>query len=158
MGNRRLLQLLAEGAGRAVRAWRRCRSRRAACRKKVPSRSFYLDLGLLEDYWVRRKYHHTISAPLVYAVREALAVVEEEGLEQRWARHERNHRALAAGLEALGLSLLPPVGERLWTLNAVRVPEGDRRGRGSAAARSTSSASRSAPASVRSPDASGESV
>ncbi len=92
--------------------------------RKVSSRSFYLDLGLLEDYWVRRKYHHTISAPLVYAVREALAVVEEEGLEQRWARHERNHRALAAGLDALGLSLLPPVGERLWTLNAVRVPEG----------------------------------
>ena len=92
--------------------------------KKVSSRSFYLDLGLLEDYWVRRKYHHTISAPLVYAVREALAVVEEEGLEQRWARHERNHRALAAGLDALGLSLLPPAGERLWTLNAVRVPEG----------------------------------
>jgi alanine-glyoxylate transaminase/serine-glyoxylate transaminase/serine-pyruvate transaminase len=95
-----------------------------ALTKKVPSRSFYLDLALLEDYWVRRKYHHTISAPLVYAVREALVVVEEEGREQRWARHERNHRALAAGLEALGLSLLPPVGERLWTLNAVRVPDG----------------------------------
>ncbi len=92
--------------------------------KKVPSRSFYLDLALLEDYWVRRKYHHTISAPLVYAVREALAVVEEEGLEQRWARHERNHRALVAGLDALGLSLLPPLGERLWTLNAVKVPDG----------------------------------
>jgi alanine-glyoxylate transaminase / serine-glyoxylate transaminase / serine-pyruvate transaminase len=95
-----------------------------ALSKKVPSRSFYLDLALLEDYWVRRKYHHTISAPLVYAVREALAVVEEEGLEQRWARHERNHRALAAGLDALGLSLLPPAGERLWTLNAVKVPDG----------------------------------
>ena len=95
-----------------------------ALSKKVPSRSFYLDLALLEDYWVRRKYHHTISAPLVYAVREALAVVEDEGLEQRWARHERNHRALAAGLDTLGLSLLPPVGERLWTLNAVRVPDG----------------------------------
>jgi len=95
-----------------------------ALSKKVPSRSFYLDLALLEDYWVRRKYHHTISAPLVYAVREALAVVEDEGLEQRWARHERNHRALAAGLDALGLSLLPPAGERLWTLNAVRVPDG----------------------------------
>ena len=95
-----------------------------ALAKKVPSRSFYLDLALLEDYWVRRKYHHTISAPLVYAVREALTVVEDEGLEQRWARHERNHRALAAGLETLGLSLLPPVGERLWTLNAVKVPDG----------------------------------
>ena len=95
-----------------------------ALAKKVKSRSFYLDLALLEDYWVRRKYHHTISAPLVYAVREALTVVEEEGREARWARHERNHRALAAGLEALGLSLLPPAGERLWTLNAVTVPEG----------------------------------
>ena len=60
------------------------------------------------------------STPL----REALAVVEEEGLEARWARHERNHRALAAGLDALGLSLLPPAGERLWTLNAVKVPDG----------------------------------
>jgi alanine-glyoxylate transaminase / serine-glyoxylate transaminase / serine-pyruvate transaminase len=95
-----------------------------ALSKKVASRSFYLDLSLLEDYWVRRKYHHTISAPLVYAVREALAVIEEEGLDNRWARHRRNHLALAAGLEALGLSLLPPPSERLWTLNAVRVPDG----------------------------------
>ena len=95
-----------------------------AIAKKTSSRSFYLDLSLLEDYWVRRKYHHTISAPLVYALREALAVVEEEGLENRWARHRRNHLALAAGLEALGLSLLPPPPERLWTLNAVRVPDG----------------------------------
>jgi alanine-glyoxylate transaminase/serine-glyoxylate transaminase/serine-pyruvate transaminase len=95
-----------------------------AIAKKTSSRSFYLDLSLLEDYWVRRKYHHTISAPLVYALHEALAVVEEEGLENRWARHRRNHLALAAGLEALGLSLLPPAPERLWTLNAVRVPDG----------------------------------
>lgn len=95
-----------------------------ALAKKVSCRSFYLDLGLLEDYWVRRRYHHTISAPLVYASVEALAIAEEEGLEARWARHRRNHLALAAGLEALGLSLLPPPNERLWTLNAVRVPEG----------------------------------
>ena len=95
-----------------------------ALKRKTASRSFYLDLALLEDYWVRRKYHHTISAPLVYAVREALVVAEEEGLENRWARHRRNHLALAAGLEALGLSLLPPAPERLWTLNAVRVPDG----------------------------------
>jgi alanine-glyoxylate transaminase / serine-glyoxylate transaminase / serine-pyruvate transaminase len=51
-------------------------------------------------------------------------VVEEEGLEARWARHERHHRMFAAGLADLGLSLLPPEGERLWTLNAVRVPDG----------------------------------
>jgi alanine-glyoxylate transaminase / serine-glyoxylate transaminase / serine-pyruvate transaminase len=95
-----------------------------ALARKTASRSFYLDVALLEDYWVRRKYHHTISAPLVYAVREALVVAEEEGLENRWARHRRNHLALAAGLEALGLALLPPAPERLWTLNAVRVPDG----------------------------------
>src|SRR5262249_26247281 len=55
------------------------------------SRSFYLDVNLLYDYWVNRKYHHTISAPLVYALQEALAAVEEEGLERRWARHCANH-------------------------------------------------------------------
>ncbi len=92
--------------------------------RRVASRSFYFDLALLEDYWVRRKYHHTISAPLVYALREALVAVEEEGLEARWERHRRHHLALAAGLDALGLSLLPPEQERLWTLNTVRVPEG----------------------------------
>jgi alanine-glyoxylate transaminase/serine-glyoxylate transaminase/serine-pyruvate transaminase len=91
---------------------------------RVPSRSFYLDAGLLEDYWVRRKYHHTLSAPLIYALHAALVVAEEEGLEARWARHRRHHLALAAGLETLGMSLLPPADERLWTLNAVRVPEG----------------------------------
>ncbi len=92
--------------------------------RRVQSRSFYFDLALLEDYWRSRKYHHTISAPLIYALREALAVVEEEGLEARWARHEQHHRALVDGLATLGLQLLPPDGERLWTLNAVRVPEG----------------------------------
>jgi alanine-glyoxylate transaminase/serine-glyoxylate transaminase/serine-pyruvate transaminase len=96
----------------------------AAQARRVPCRSFYLDLALLEDYWVRRKYHHTLSSTLLYALYEALAAVEEEGLEARWARHERNHQALVRGLEALGLSLLPPQSERLWTLNAVRVPDG----------------------------------
>ena len=92
--------------------------------RRVASRSFYFDLGLLEDYWLHRKYHHTISAPLIYALHEALLVVDEEGLEARWLRHHKNHLALVAGIESLGLQLLPPAGERLWTLNAVRVPEG----------------------------------
>ena len=90
----------------------------------VESRSFYLDLRLLEDYWLHRKYHHTLSAPLVYALHEALAVVEEEGLEARWDRHRTNHLALARALEGLGLTLFPPPAERLWSLNAVTVPEG----------------------------------
>lgn len=95
-----------------------------ALERRVGCRSFYFDLGLLEDYWIRRKYHHTMCAPLIYALREALVMVEEEGLEARWTRHERNHLMLAGGLEQLGLSLLPPPRERLWTLNAVRVPDG----------------------------------
>jgi alanine-glyoxylate transaminase/serine-glyoxylate transaminase/serine-pyruvate transaminase len=94
-----------------------------ALARRVSCRSFYFDLQLLEDYWVRRKYHHTMSSTLVYAVAEALAIVEEEGLEARWARHERNHRTLLQTLAPLGLSVLPPEGERLWTLNAVRVPD-----------------------------------
>ena len=88
------------------------------------SRSFYLDLALLHDYWVGRKYHHTISAPLIYALHEALVAVEEEGLEGRFDRHRANHLALVDGLSALGLDLLPPPAERLWSLNAVKVPAG----------------------------------
>lgn len=95
-----------------------------AMARRVKNPVFYFDLGLLEDYWLRRKYHHTICASLIYALREALVMIEEEGLEQRWSRHERHHHALRAGIEAMGLSLLPPDGERLWTLNAVRVPDG----------------------------------
>jgi alanine-glyoxylate transaminase/serine-glyoxylate transaminase/serine-pyruvate transaminase len=90
----------------------------------VPCRSFYLDLGLIEDYWRRRKYHHTMCASLVYALDEALAAVEDEGLEARWARHEQHHRAFVAGLDRAGLGVLPPEGERLWTLHTVRVPVG----------------------------------
>ena len=96
----------------------------AAQARKVACRSFYLDMALLEDFWVRRKYHHTLSSTMIYALREALMAVEEEGLEQRWARHQKNHEALAGGLAAIGLDLLPPQADRLWTLNAVRVPTG----------------------------------
>ena len=96
----------------------------AARARAVACRSFYLDLDLIEDYWVRRKYHHTLSASMLYALREALVAVDEEGLDARWARHRRHHEALARGIDALGLALLPPAGERLWTLNAVRVPDG----------------------------------
>jgi alanine-glyoxylate transaminase/serine-glyoxylate transaminase/serine-pyruvate transaminase len=96
----------------------------SARERLVPCRSFYLDLKLLEDYWVGRKYHHTMSSTLIYALREALLMVEEEGLAARQSRHERNHRALVAGIEAMGLSLLPSAEETLWTLNAVKMPAG----------------------------------
>ena len=95
-----------------------------ALERRVTSRSFAFDVALLEDFWVRRKYHHTISAPLVYALATALEEVEEEGLEARWSRHERVHRHLVDGLAPLGLGLLPPAAERLWNLNAVTVPDG----------------------------------
>jgi alanine-glyoxylate transaminase/serine-glyoxylate transaminase/serine-pyruvate transaminase len=90
----------------------------------VPCRSFYLDLKLLEDYWVNRKYHHTMCSNLIYALREALIAIDEEGLEARTARHERHHRAFVSGIEAMGLALLPPQPERLWTLNTVKSPAG----------------------------------
>lgn len=95
-----------------------------ALQRRVRCRSFYLDLALLEDYWLRRKYHHTMCASLIYALREALMAVEEETLPARWSRHERHHQQLVRGLDDAGLTLLPPPGERLWTLNAVRVPPG----------------------------------
>ena len=96
----------------------------SALARKVQCRSFAFDLSLLESYWVGRKYHHTMCASLIYALREALAVVEEETLTLRWDRHERHHKMLVDGLEAIELDVLPPPGERLWTLNAVRVPAG----------------------------------
>ncbi len=95
-----------------------------ALERAVKCRSFYFDLQLLREYWLNRKYHHTMSSALLCALCEALTMIDEEGIEARWARHERNHRAFAAGLPAVGLSLLPPESDRLWTLNAVRVPDG----------------------------------
>jgi len=95
-----------------------------ALERRVRSRSFYLDLELLQDYWLNRKYHHTISSVLIYALAEALAAVEEEGLEARWLRHQRTHELLMDELAELGLSVLPAKAERLWTLNAVTVPDG----------------------------------
>ena len=59
-----------------------------------------------------------------YALREALRIVHEEGLEARWQRHELNHRALVAGIEAMGLRMSVAPAQRLWSLNAISVPEG----------------------------------
>ncbi len=88
-------------------------------------RSWYLDLSLLEGYWgEERAYHHTAPVTNVYALREALRLVAEEGIENRWARHERLAGALKAGMEGMGLSM--NASEEYWlpSLNAVRVPEG----------------------------------
>jgi alanine-glyoxylate transaminase/serine-glyoxylate transaminase/serine-pyruvate transaminase len=92
--------------------------------RATPVRSWYLDLRLLDSYYTGRKYHHTASATLFYALREGLALVREEGLENRWERHRRNHEAFVAGIEAMGLRMHVAEGRRLWTLNTPRVPDG----------------------------------
>ena len=87
--------------------------------------TYYLDLALFEQYWAGNPfYHHTPPTTFYYALLEALRVVEEEGLEARWARHRLNHRALVAGVEAMGLAMHVEPAYRLWTLNTVKIPEG----------------------------------
>jgi alanine-glyoxylate transaminase/serine-glyoxylate transaminase/serine-pyruvate transaminase len=93
--------------------------------RKTPPRSWYLDVSLIDKYWSsERVYHHTSPALMNYALCEALEVILEEGLENRWARHERNSKALVAGVEAMGLEMLVAPEHRLWTLNAVCIPPG----------------------------------
>ena len=93
--------------------------------RKTPVVSWYLDLSMVRDYWgTERKYHHTAPINMIYSLREALRLITEEGLDVRFERHRLNHRALVAGLEAMGLSMLVPEPIRLPMLNAVRIPEG----------------------------------
>ena len=87
--------------------------------------SWYLDITMVERYWGDdRTYHHTAPISMNYALREALRLIHEEGLEARWRRHELNHRALVAGIEGMGLQMAVASEARLWSLNAVSVPEG----------------------------------
>ena len=93
--------------------------------RKTKVQSWYLDLTMIEKYWgAERVYHHTAPITMNYALYEALRIVEEEGLEARWARHERNHQALKAGLAAIGLTIAAQENHQLWTLNSVRIPDG----------------------------------
>ena len=91
-----------------------------------PPRSWYLDLGLLQRYWAggTRVYHHTAPTTMIYALREALRMVLEEGLENRYARHQRNGRAFRSGLEALGMQMLVPEASCTYQLVSVLVPDG----------------------------------
>ena len=87
--------------------------------------SWYLDISLIEKYWgTDRVYHHTSSSTLNYGLLEALLLIHEEGLETRFARHLKNHKALVAGVEALGLKMLVDPEYRLPTLNTVVIPDG----------------------------------
>ncbi|HEX8200735.1 MAG TPA: alanine--glyoxylate aminotransferase family protein [Isosphaeraceae bacterium] len=93
--------------------------------RSTPIQSWYLDMTMIGRYWGSdRFYHHTAPISMNYALREALALVVEEGLEARFARHQRHHRALKAGLAALGLGYVPAEGHQLPQLNCVRIPAG----------------------------------
>jgi alanine-glyoxylate transaminase/serine-glyoxylate transaminase/serine-pyruvate transaminase len=93
-------------------------------RKTTPV-SWYLDLKLLLDYYESaHRYHHTAPISMFYALRESLAIIEEEGIETRWTRHKKNHEAFVAGLKSIGVEMLVNPQDRLWTLNTPLVPEG----------------------------------
>ena len=95
--------------------------------RTTPVPSWFLDKNLVMGYWGgggKRAYHHTAPVNSLYALHEALVVLEEEGLENAWARHAKNHQALKAGLEAMGLSFLVAEEDRLPQLNSVCIPEG----------------------------------
>jgi alanine-glyoxylate transaminase/serine-glyoxylate transaminase/serine-pyruvate transaminase len=95
--------------------------------RKSKNQSWFLDFGLLLGYWgggAKRAYHHTAPINALYGLHESLVMLAEEGLEAAWARHARMHKALKAGIEAMGLRFLVAPEHRLPQLNAVCVPDG----------------------------------
>jgi len=93
-------------------------------RKSSPD-TWYLDLGLLDDYFLGpKKYHHTPPVTLFYGLHESLSIIREEGVQNRWARHKRAHDRIVRGLRELGLEMLVREGHRIWNLNTPLVPAG----------------------------------
>ena len=93
--------------------------------RTTPSRSWYLDLKLIHDYsTVSHRYHHTAPISMFYALREALMVITEEGIQNRWERHRRCNKAFVKAIEAMGLRMHVPQEHRIATLNTVCVPAG----------------------------------
>lgn len=89
------------------------------------SRSWYLDLKLIHDYsTVSHRYHHTAPISMFHALREALMVIAEEGIEKRFERHRRAHRFFVKEIESMSLSMHVPEAHRIPTLNTVSVPKG----------------------------------
>jgi alanine-glyoxylate transaminase/serine-glyoxylate transaminase/serine-pyruvate transaminase len=87
--------------------------------------SWYLDVNMLANYWGEdRVYHHTAPINMTYALHEALQLIHEEGLENCFARHMLNHRALKAGLQAIGIQFAAQEGHQLPMLNAITIPTG----------------------------------
>ena len=95
--------------------------------RQTPVQSWFLDMNLVMGYWgggAKRAYHHTAPINNLYALHEALTILREEGLQASWARHARNHEALKAGLEVMGLQLVVDAPSRLPQLNLVSIPDG----------------------------------
>ena len=93
--------------------------------RKTKVQSWYLDITMLAKYWgTERVYHHTAPINMTYGLYEALRLIHEEGLEACFARHMKNHKALKAGLAALGIEYTAQEGHQLPMLNAVRIPNG----------------------------------
>lgn len=95
--------------------------------RKTKVASWFFDLTLVMGYWgsgAKRSYHHTAPVNALYGLHEALVMLQEEGLENSWARHEHHHRVLRAGLENLGFEYIGKDGARLPQLNAVKLPTG----------------------------------
>jgi alanine-glyoxylate transaminase / serine-glyoxylate transaminase / serine-pyruvate transaminase len=93
--------------------------------RKTKVQSWYLDVSMLASYWGSdRVYHHTAPINMSYGLYEAVSIILEEGLDNCFARHELNHRALKAGLAAIGITYAAQEGHQLPMLNAVRVPAG----------------------------------
>lgn len=101
------------------------RAMEAVRARKTRVQNYCFDMGLLAQHWgPERIYHHTLPTSMIFALYEALRAVFEEGLEARFERHRLNHQALVAGLTSMGLKMASQEGYRLWTLNAIRVPDG----------------------------------
>ncbi len=94
--------------------------------RKEKVHSWFMDLGLILNYWgnTTRTYHHTAPINGLFALHEALLLLNEEGIEHAWARHQRHYLALKAGLEAMGLKFLVREEARLPQMSAVYVPAG----------------------------------
>jgi alanine-glyoxylate transaminase / serine-glyoxylate transaminase / serine-pyruvate transaminase len=93
--------------------------------RKTKVQSWYLDVSMLANYWGSdRVYHHTAPINMSYGLYEAVSIILEEGLDACFARHEQNHRALKAGLAAIGIGYAAQEGHQLPMLNAVHVPAG----------------------------------
>lgn len=93
--------------------------------RQAPISTWYLDLKLLDEYYTgAHRYHHTAPISMFYALREALMVIAEKGIENCWKRHRRSHEAFVKGIEALGMRMLVPEPNRVWNLNTPVVPDG----------------------------------